>query len=122
MRIILTGLLLIMSLLARANDTLTVTVDPAQPLFQVTLPSNPTTGYQWTVENYDPSLLNLKSSQYIAPQKKLMGAEGNMIFNFALTSGKAYPTSTTITFKYARPWESGPGTLKTVTVNFTPDN
>lgn len=120
MRTILGSLLLFWGALATAaaSDPMTVNVDPKQSKFQVTLSSNPTTGYQWTVTKYDKSLLQLVPSQYIAPQSKLIGAGGQMMFTFELVGGKTYPASTTINFKYARPWEPENGSSKTVTVNF----
>ncbi len=115
---LLACLLLSIMFLARADDTLSVTVDPNQAQFQIELPANPTTGYQWTVEKYDTSLLILRSSQYIAPQTQIIGAGGKMLFNFSLVTTKNYPSGTTIVFKYARPGEPDKGTLKTVIVNF----
>ncbi|CDZ78174.1 putative secreted protein [Legionella massiliensis] len=118
MRIILGSLLLSFLVLANAADTMTLTIDKNQKDFLVTLPSNPTTGYQWTVVSFDKSFLELKASQYLPPKTKLIGAGGQMQFNFALIARKTYPASTTMQFKYLRSWEPETGTLKTVTVNF----
>lgn len=118
MRIILGGLLLSFVVSANAADTMTLNVNASQSQFSVTLPSNPTTGYQWTVKKYDNSFLKLIASEYLAPQTKLIGAGGQMQFKFELESGKPHPASTQIQFKYERPWEPNKGTLKTVTVNF----
>lgn len=118
MRIMLAGLLLIFALITNAADLMTLTVNKNQKEFSLSLPSNPTTGYQWTVVNFDKSFLQLKASQYIAPKTKLIGAGGQMQFNFALVNGKSYPASTTLQFKYLRPWEPETGTVKEIRVNF----
>ncbi|ASQ45641.1 protease inhibitor I42 family protein [Legionella clemsonensis] len=102
-------------------DTMSLNVNPNQKEFIITLPANPTTGYQWTVEKYDKSFLKLLSSNYLAAKTKLIGAGGQMQFTFQLLKGKSYPQSTTMQFKYARPWEQEKGTLKQVTVNFSTD-
>ncbi|CEK10981.1 protease inhibitor I42 family protein [Legionella hackeliae] len=99
-------------------DNMSLNVNPNQNQFVVTLPANPTTGYQWTVEKYDKSILKLLSSKYVSAQTKLIGAGGQMLFTFQLLKEKAYPQSTSMQFKYARPWEPETGSLKQVVVNF----
>ena len=118
MKILLGVLLAALVACTGTTDTKSMNVDAKQAQFQVTLPSNPTTGYQWTVKEYDKSLLQLVGSQYSAGQTKLIGAGGNMVFTFKLASEQALPLNTKIVFIYARPWESGKGALKTVTVHF----
>ena len=118
MRAIIGSLLLLCSLCGYAVETTTITADPSSKKFVVSLPSNPTTGYQWTVTTYDKSILNMTGSQYIPPQKKLIGAGGNMTFTFALIKGKSYPQSTKMLFTYARAWDPKSGMLKNVVVNF----
>ncbi len=122
MRANLGGMLLLCSSWGYAADTLTLYVDSSSPQFVVTLPANPTTGYQWTVSTYDKTMLRLTSSHYIVPKTKLIGAGGEMTFTFALNKGKAYPKATTMSFTYARSWEPKSGTLKQVTVQFTKNN
>ena len=124
MKIILGSFLFFCSLYVNAANTVTantvtMTVDSSTPQFVVTLPSNPTTGYQWTVTTYYKKTLQLTRSTYLPPQTKLMGAGGQMTFTFAPIKGKAYPSSTKMTFTYARPWEHNKtGMVKQVTVNF----
>ena len=119
MRVVLGWLLLLCASCLSAADTLTLNIDPTHSQFVVALPSNPTTGYQWTVTSYDKTILQMTSSHYVAPQTKRIGAGGQMIFTFAPVKGKAYPQSTKMSFTYARPWQPKRGTLKEVTVNFT---
>ncbi|MBA2656405.1 MAG: protease inhibitor I42 family protein [Tatlockia sp.] len=95
-----------------------IKVDKNLNQFQINLNSNPTTGFQWELINFDKSFLQLSSSQYIPSKTQLMGAVGTMQFNFKLITGKIYPTKTSMLFKYKRPWEAKGGTLKTVVVNF----
>ena len=118
MRTILGGLLLLGSVCSYATDTMTIKVDPSSSQFVVKLPSNPTTGYQWSIVKYDKQLLKMTNKSYLAPQTKLIGAGGVMTFTFALMKGKSYPKSTQLSFIYARGWESKSGTLKQVMVNF----
>lgn len=121
MKTLWSGLLLAFASFTQAADTMSLNVDTSNSQFEVTLPANPTTGYQWTVEQYDKSILKLLSSKYVAPQTKLIGAGGQMLFTFQLL-GKIYPQSSTLVFKYARPWEANTGTVKKVTINFNKDN
>lgn len=119
MRMLLGSLLLSFVVTANATDTMSINVDPNQTQFVITLPANPTTGYQWTVKKYDKSFLQLISSHYVAPQTKLIGAGGNMLFTFELIKGKAYPQNTEMLFKYAQPWSLKNSTLKKVSINFS---
>jgi inhibitor of cysteine peptidase len=118
MIMILGALFLSLGGLAYADNTMMLNIDTNQKKFLITLASNPTTGFQWTVINYDQTFLQLTAKQYIAPHTSLMGAGGRMQFGFKLIAGKTYPTKTTIVFKYSRPWEPEKGILKTVRVNF----
>ncbi|MDP3268670.1 MAG: protease inhibitor I42 family protein [Legionella sp.] len=110
--------LLLFSLLIHAENNMVMNINTKQSGFVVSLAANPTTGYQWTVMEYDTSLLNLTTSRYVPSNSRLMGAGGKMLFTFKLVRGKSYPVSTNIMFKYARPWEADRGTMKTVTIKF----
>lgn len=113
-------LLLGCSMLAQANtgsDEL-MNVNSNDPDFTISLPANPTTGFQWSVIDYDKALLNLTHSQFVKPNSKLIGAGGVMKFTFDLNSGVTYPVFTEITLKYARPWEAKSATIKHVRINF----
>lgn len=117
MKIIIAGLMMLMMTALQAAATV-INLTPTQDTFQVTLPSNPTTGYQWSIKSYDQTLLNLVSSKFIQPQTKLMGAGGTMLYTFELKKGVNPPKLTSLVFSYARPWEAEKGSLQTVTVNF----
>jgi len=119
MKSICGGLLLFFAVCGHAADTMNMSVDRGGSKFVVTLPSNPTTGFQWKVTTYDKKRLTLADSHFIAPQTKLMGAGGQMTFTFARVKGTSYPSSTKMLFTYARPWEAKGGTVKTVVVHFS---
>jgi uncharacterized protein YggE/predicted secreted protein len=69
--------------------------------FQITLDSNPSTGYQWQVRSIDETVARLVNDEYIPPASGLVGASGEQVFTFeALEEGK-----TTIKLEYVRPWE-----------------
>ena len=70
--------------------------------FNITLASNPTTGYSWRIDgSFDKSIVKLLGSKYERPKTSLIGAGGREIWRFkALKPGK-----TAIKLKYVRPWE-----------------
>jgi len=72
-----------------------------QPLV-IKLPSNPTTGYSWSISSEPASqTLKLISSKYIAPKSNLVGAPGQEVWLFrALGPGK-----TMFKLSYSRPFE-----------------
>jgi inhibitor of cysteine peptidase len=74
-------------------------------LLVVTLESNVTTGYSWTLTGIsDESVLQKTKNEYVAPKTNLIGASGKEVWTFkALKKG-----NTTISLGYSRPWESTP--------------
>jgi len=74
--------------------------------FQVTLESNPTTGYQWDVDDVDESVLKQQGdSSYSAETSNpnIVGSGGEETFTFeAVGTG-----NTTLKLVYHRPWEEG---------------
>ncbi|MDD2708787.1 MAG: protease inhibitor I42 family protein [Verrucomicrobiae bacterium] len=71
-------------------------------MFVVSLPSNPTTGYQWQLPpKTDDKVVQLLKQTYIRPKAKLAGAGGTDIWRF-----KAVGEGTVeLVFSYARSWE-----------------
>jgi predicted secreted protein len=81
--------------------------------FNVTLDSNPTTGYKWQAPKIaDESIAKFVNGKYVPPKTNLLGASGQEVFTFqAVKVGK-----TTITLEYARPFENSPIRIHTVQV------
>ena len=121
MNIVLSVLLYILSMTAYAGDAMSIDVDSSQSSFEVSLASNPTTGFQWSIVSFDKELLTLTSVSFQRPDSRLIGAGGHTLFTFSLNKGKSYPKTTSIMFKYARPWEksSSNQTIQNVSINFT---
>ncbi len=119
MRILATILFWSLSITAYAIEDLSINVNNNAKGFIVTLPANPTTGFQWSVVKYDKELLTLNGSQFKAPNTKLIGAGGTMLFTFSLNKGKTVPVRTGMQFRYARSWEPNTATTKNVTVLFS---
>lgn len=117
MRILLSFFLFLTSLQIFSAD-MTLSVDAHSRQFVVKLPANPTTGYLWTVKQYDKAILQLTSREYLKPQTKLIGAGGVMTFTFSRVKGAVYPTSTVLLFRYARSWEPAAAEIKKITVDF----
>ncbi len=72
--------------------------------FTLSLPSNPTTGYSWSLsDNWDKKLLSAAGENYVSEsQTPRMGQGGQQIFKFqALQAGQ-----TELNLVYTRPWES----------------
>lgn len=101
-----------------AQKALTLHVNRAAHAFEVVLPANATTGYQWTVMHVDTSRFKQISKTYIVPKSKLIGAGGQMVFSFQLRKGKSYPKQTELSFSYAQPWNPPSATSTKVTVIF----
>lgn len=120
-RILMGVLFMLQSFIAYAViNSAPITLNVNQSHFVITLPSNPSTGYQWKVTQFDNSFLTLVSSNYVAPRANFIGGEGQMLFTFRLIPGKPYPDTTKIFLSYQRPWKPQTATLKTVTIHFTP--
>lgn len=83
-----------------------IIVKPTQPQFTIKLNANHTTGYTWSITQYDKKAISLVSHQYITSNSRLMGAPGYDEWTF-----KANPIffkgakASTITLLYARSWE-----------------
>jgi inhibitor of cysteine peptidase len=118
MKLLLGVVLLAFSIIATAGDDTTMNVNSSDTNFVVKLEANPTTGYQWSVVQYDKDLLTLSGSKYQSRKTQLIGAGGQMLFTFTLNKGKSYPAMTKMVFKYERSWEPESGMVKNVTINF----
>lgn len=75
-------------------------------LLIVTLESNPTTGYGWSLAGAgEPGVIAVKGNEFIAPEstEPLVGQGGVEVWTFqAVAAGEV-----TIAMEYVRPWEQG---------------
>jgi predicted secreted protein len=93
------------------GDTVSLAVGET---IQVTLESNPTTGYEWLYQSGDPDVIKqVGDAVYNEPDSGLMGAGGSETFTFEATGAG----ETVLELWYMRPWESvQPDTTFEVTV------
>lgn len=98
-----------------------IVVKASDPNFVITLSSNPTTGYSWSLKSYDNDLIKPISRKYYPPQTKLLGAGGYEKWFFAVKpAGFIVPQITNVTLIYSRPWElqgAQASNFKVVTTN-----
>ena len=87
--------------------------------FEVTLPANPTTGFQWTLQKYDEERFSIEKDMYIVSDSTRMGAPGQHVFYFKQKEHADCPESTTLYFRHARSWEPDSGASTEVTVHFS---
>lgn len=82
----------------------------------ITLPGNPSTGYNWEVQSGDTAILGMVGeAQFVSDNSDLVGAGGKLTLTFeALKSG-----STTLELVYHRAWETDVAPLQTFTVQVT---
>lgn len=75
--------------------------------FEILLSANATTGYSWYLKDCDNNLLMVTRHQYHAPAEGLPGEGGLDGWEFSRKGQTLHkPYVTTITFEYARPWDS----------------
>ena len=104
------SMLILFSLSACSGGTQTLTAEDSGKsvqiktgeTFTITLESNPTTGYQWTVLDVDEKILSqVGDAEYQSKGTVMPGSGGEETFTFkALASGK-----TELLLGYERPWE-----------------
>jgi len=82
------------------DDVVTVKEIKVNESFDITLVSNPTTGYSWEVD-FDGEYLTLVNAEYIPEQPELTGSGG--VEKFTFTGLKVGTTE--IMTNYKRPWE-----------------
>lgn len=83
------------------NDGKTIEIAVGQSL-EVRLPSNPTTGYQWTSNKlHKGPLREARPPAFQVPTSNLLGAGGTQVFSYR---GVA-PGTVRLSFDYARSWE-----------------
>jgi inhibitor of cysteine peptidase len=91
------------------GETVHLEVDEA---LDILLESNPTTGYQWNVDQLDSKILTQGPSDFIGTSSGL-GSGGNTVLHFTvLAKGQ-----TVLRLVYRRPFEKGLPPLKSFTLN-----
>lgn len=82
----------------------TIIVKKTAPYFTLTLQSNPTTGFTWSLKSYDNSIVVPISRKFYPPQvKKLIGAGGTEKWVFKVKpEGFVVPQTTSVVLIYAR--------------------
>lgn len=83
--------------------------------FEIVLPSNPTTGYDWTIEISNSNIVRNISHKFVADSSGRVGVGGNTTWTLRTgITGDAI-----LTFKYGRPWEKDtpPTRVETFTMN-----
>lgn len=95
-------------------DEFTITLGQ---IANVTLKSNPSTGYSWTL--IDPKSEKLKvadfAGEYEAAQTGLIGASGVQVFRISCSEACNESDIFKLIFEHKRIWEASQITLKTVT-------
>lgn len=78
--------------------------------FEIVLPSNPTTGYSWTVTIEDVHVVQNVSHEYVADRSNRVGVGGNTTWSLQTRSaGK-----TAVTYLYQKSWEKDVAPTRTV--------
>jgi inhibitor of cysteine peptidase len=85
-------------------DRLKLKLAPGQKEFSFSLASNPTTGYRWTIQDYDASKLRFSGTKYHARVTGMMGSGGQQTFHFRVLKPH-HRIETKIDLVYSRPWE-----------------
>jgi len=79
--------------------------------FEITLPENPTTGYAWSMEVSNQSIVKEISHSYTAHKSGRIGAAGDGLWTFRTLSIGAVD----ITASYERPWDDNDKPTKVIT-------
>lgn len=84
--------------------------------FTLVLESNRTTGYSWQLTKpFDEGIVRLISSEYKAPETRLIGAGNKEVWTFKAVGGG----KTRIHMEYVRPWEKDTAPVRTTIIEVT---
>ncbi len=86
-------------ILTQLDNHMRVQVQVNQPIV-IRLAENPTTGYRWAVDDPDDNIM-LAQDSYVQGSNSGIGAGGQHIFTFTISSVGIYPLS----LKQWRAWE-----------------
>ena len=90
-----------------SDSNLSILATVNQPVFTIKLKSNPTTGYSWSLKNYDAKVIQSIKHVYQAPNHGLIGQSGFELWTFRVKPAgfNQAEKTTTISMIYARPWQ-----------------
>lgn len=84
----------------------TIIVSQKKPQFTILLDANPTTGYSWFLNNYNPQFIKVIHHVYRPPISQIAGAGGKEEWTFAVNPmAFTAPHIIQIELLYARPWD-----------------
>ena len=118
-RFLVLGMILVLLAIYTAISQADITVIKAEmnKSFNITLDSNPTTGYTWTVD-FNHKMLNGGENSYGASRPQVMGSSGQQVFTFTpIREGQ-----TEISAVYKRPWEDSVAEERTFRINCIGDD
>ena len=100
---------------SEANKPISLT--SIEPSFELRLPANPTTGYNWYLVRYDHRLVRVIRNHYEPPKSTLLGAGGTSVWTFrAVPEAFKVPYLTEVKLAYMRPFDLQSKEEKTVTI------
>lgn len=92
------------------EEKLNISVTSKEPTFSLDLKSNPTTGYNWFLREYNENLIEPIKREIINNKSKLIGASIIERWTFKIKpAGFIVPHQTTIRMIYARPFQGNEG-------------
>ena len=98
--------------ITQADNGKAITMKKGQVL-KLSLDSNPTTGYQWYIEELDDKLLKIVNMDFESPDTSRMGAGGKQFWKIkAINSGE-----TKLLILYYRMWEGKDKAVKEFELN-----
>jgi inhibitor of cysteine peptidase len=88
----------------QSSADMRVEVKSETKIFSFSLDSNPTTGYQWIVKDFDKTKLKFIKKEYQTQNTKLIGSGGKETFIFKILNPQTQ-LDTRIRLSYERSWE-----------------
>jgi inhibitor of cysteine peptidase len=97
-------------------QTMELKIKPNTSQFYFSLPSNPTTGYRWTLKSFDKKVIKFRQSEYQVSNPTLIGGGGVQTFYFKVLNLNT-SIDTLIELEYSRSWENVPANTQTVHIS-----
>lgn len=82
------------------------------------LPANPTTGYSWTVLDYNQARFKKKKARFESPKSERIGAGGKMLFTFTLREGYGLNKPAVFLLSYGQAWNKDSSEKTMVVIEF----